>query len=100
VRRDDPRFTSTASSPSRARPANLSGIDGRTDLAVKTVVQQAFVEVDEQGTVAAAATGASGGVLLGGPGPVVIDSPFVFLIRDRKNGSVLFMGRVVDPRGT
>jgi serpin B len=80
--------------------ADLSGIDGAHDLSVSAVVQQAFVEVDEQGTVAAAATAAVVCQCLGGSEPltVQIDQPFVFLIRDVHTGSILFMGRVLDPR--
>jgi serpin B len=80
--------------------ADLSGIDGAMDLYVSFVVQQALVEVDEQGTVAAAATGGGGaeGAVIVSPPLVVIDKPFMFLIRDVKNGSILFMGRVEDPR--
>jgi serpin B len=79
--------------------ANLSGMDGAMDLYVATVVQQAIVEVDETGTVAAAATAA--GVSASAfeePTTVTIDQPFLFLIRDTKNGSILFMGQVQDPR--
>jgi serpin B len=77
--------------------ADLSGMDGAKDLYVKFVVQQALVEVDEQGTVAAAAT--AGGVeTLSAEVPAQINRPFVFLIRDTKSGSILFMGRVEDPR--
>ncbi|MGH7269949.1 MAG: serpin family protein, partial [Polyangiaceae bacterium] len=77
--------------------ANLSGMDGRMDLFVHVVVQQALIHVDEEGTIAASATaaGAQPGVA---PTPVVIDQPFLFLIRDTKSGSILFMGRVEDPR--
>jgi serpin B len=77
--------------------ADLSGFDGATDLFLSDVVQQAFVEVDESGTVAAAATGGVGGGALG-YASAAIDSPFLFLIRDTKNGSILFMGQVLDPR--
>jgi serpin B len=82
-----------------AGTADLSGIDGKKDLFVDLVVQQAFVEVDEQGTVAAAATGASVSLKASvGPEVVLIDHPFLFLIRATKTGSLLFMGRVEDPR--
>jgi serpin B len=82
-----------------AGTANLSGIDGELDLYVSAVVHQATIEVDESGTLATAATGAVGGCLiLEPPSPVHIDSPFLFLIRDTKNGSILFMGQVEDPR--
>jgi serpin B len=83
--------------------ANLSGMDARMDLYVSTVVQQALVEVDEQGTVAAAATAATVvAAQCGGCGgvPLVlrIDQPFLFLIRDTQSGGILFMGHVTDPR--
>jgi serpin B len=79
--------------------ADLSGIDGGMDLYVALVVQQAFVEVDEQGTVAAAATGAGVSLKTAVETPTVaIDHPFLFLVRDTQTGSILFMGRVEDPR--
>jgi serpin B len=83
--------------------ANLSGVDGKMDLYVSAVVEQALVEVDEQGTVAAGATAVvvSRAVCTncgGDPLVLSIDQPFVFLIRDTQSGSVLFVGRVTDPR--
>jgi serpin B len=80
--------------------ANLSGMDGQMDLFVSAVVQQAIVEVDESGTVAAAATAAtvSSASFVSTPPLVAIDRPFLFLIRDTRNGSILFMGQVEDPR--
>jgi serpin B len=81
--------------------ANLSGMDGQMDLSVGQVVHQAQVEVDEQGTIATAATAVD---VCGNCGAVqempmvVIDHPFLFLIRDTRTSSILFMGRVQDPR--
>jgi serpin B len=61
------------------------------------VLHQAYVAVDELGTEAAAATAAAV-ALRGGPPPVFrADHPFVYLIRERRTGSVLFLGRVVNP---
>jgi serpin B len=80
--------------------ANLSGMDGLMDLSIGQVVHQAQVEVDEQGTVAAAATGVevcNCSVVIEPP-MVLINRPFLFLIRDTNTGSILFMGRVEDPR--
>lgn len=77
--------------------ADLSGIDGRRDLFVQAVFHQAFIDVNEEGTEAAAATSISYSSL-GGPSLYValsIDHPFIFLIRDRQTGLVLFMGKVV-----
>ncbi|MHC4769385.1 MAG: serpin family protein, partial [Planctomycetota bacterium] len=77
--------------------ADFSGMNGRRyDLFISLVVHEAFIEVDEQGTEAAAATG----IVMkrgGRPRAFVADHPFLFLIRDRETGSVLFLGRVVDP---
>lgn len=81
--------------------ANFAGMDGRPDwLYIGAALHKAFVEVNEAGTEAAAATGV---VMLarGLPQtPVTFraDRPFLFLIRDNETGSILFMGQVVDPR--
>jgi len=78
--------------------ADLSGIDGRRDLYVAWVIHQTYVRVDEEGTEAAGATAV--GVKLTAYMPsktFVADHPFIFLIRDRETGLVLFIGRVVDP---
>jgi serpin B len=79
--------------------ADFSGIDGAMDLYVKLVVQQALIEVDEEGTVAVAATssGTESGSAEELPLPLHIDHPFLFLLRDVGTGSILFMGRVEDP---
>ncbi len=81
--------------------ADLSGIDGNTTrpLFIQSVFHKAFVQVDEEGTEAAAATAvvvAPTG-LPRPPKEVVADHPFLFLIRDTGSGMVLFMGRVNDP---
>ena len=82
--------------------ADLSGITDEPGLFVGAVVHEAFVSVAEQGTEAAAATavemGDSG--LERPPLEFKVDRPFVWLIRDRETGTILFMGRVVDPRST
>ncbi|MBI5833953.1 MAG: serpin family protein [Armatimonadetes bacterium] len=79
--------------------ADLSGIDGRRDLAISDVLHKAYVRIDETGTEAAAATA----VVIGAtsaPGDHVtltIDRPFLLVLRDRPTGAVLFLGRVADP---
>jgi serpin B len=77
--------------------ADFSGINGRPhDLFISLVVHEAFVEVNEQGTEAAAATGVT--MKRGGrPLTFLADHPFIFLIRDSESGSVLFLGRIVRP---
>jgi serpin B len=69
---------------------------------VGQVRQRAFVEVNEKGTEAAAVSAVEAVSLSAAPRkPVPVfaaDRPFAFLIRDRKTGTVLFVGRVADPR--
>ncbi len=80
--------------------ADFSGMTGNKDLFISAVIHKAFVDVNEEGTEAAAATA---GVMalerVPAPPPVFrADHPFLFLIRDRRTGSILFMGRVVNPQ--
>jgi len=81
--------------------ADFSGMDGQRDLFISAVVHKAFVDVNEEGTEAAAATGVvmrSMAVMRPRPTPVFrADHPFIFLIRDTRSGSILFLGRMVDP---
>jgi len=80
--------------------ANFAGIDGRTDrLYLGAVLHKAFVEVNEEGTEAAAATAiVMPARALPEPPPVFrADHPFLFFILDRESGSVLFIGRLTDP---
>jgi len=79
--------------------ADLSGMTGKKDLFISDVIHKAFVAVDEAGTEAAAATGAFAQItsaMFGNP-DVVIDRPFIFIIRDKPSGQILFIGRVLDP---
>lgn len=68
---------------------------------LRDVVQKAFIIVDEQGTEAAAATvGMSGvGDIPPEPERFYVDHPFLFMIRDKVTGAVLFVGRVTEPQG-
>jgi serpin B len=78
--------------------ADFSGIDGTRDLFISAVVHKAYVAVDEEGTEAAAATaGAIEVTMLQRTAVFRADHPFVFLIRDNRSGSILFMGRLADP---
>lgn len=79
----------------RAEAADFSGMDGARDLFLSAVVHKAFVEVNEEGTEAAAATG--GTMSLTSFSGFIADHPFLFLIRDNITGSILFLGRVIDP---
>lgn len=80
--------------------ADLSGMTGNRDLVIKEVVHKAYVGVDEAGTEAAAASGVVVGTTSIGPTGVdlTIDRPFIFLIRDVKTGTILFIGRVMNPK--
>jgi serpin B len=79
--------------------ADFSGMDGTKDLFISVLVHKAWAQVNEQGTEAAAAT--VGGVttsVAGGGNPIFrADHPFIFFIRDIQSGSLLFMGRLLDP---
>ncbi len=81
-------------------PANFAGMDGTRDLFISDVVHKAFVDVNEEGTEAAAATAvivAAGAAAPSRPVNMTIDRPFIYLIRDRGTGEVLFIGRVLNP---
>jgi len=88
-----------------ANRADFSGMTGKRDpstgsgqaLYIAHVVHKAFVAVDEMGTEAAAATGI-GMEVTSLPTVLTLDRPFVFVIRDGETGTVLFAGRVLDPR--
>jgi serpin B len=77
--------------------ADFSGMDGSMNLSIGAVVHKAFVEVGEEGTEAAAAT-AVGIRATSLPQPFVVDRSFLFLIRENSTGTILFIGRVTDPR--
>ncbi len=77
--------------------ADFAGMTGKPDLHISNVVHQAVVAVDELGTEAAAATGITMEIV-SMPVEVRADRPFVFVIWDRPTNTILFMGRVVDPR--
>jgi serpin B len=80
--------------------ADFSGMTGKKDLFISAVVHKAFVEVNEEGTEAAAATGVGMKLTAAMPQePPVFraDHPFLFLIRENQTGSILFLGRVADP---
>ncbi|MFA6338614.1 MAG: serpin family protein [Candidatus Paceibacterota bacterium] len=82
--------------------ADLSGMDGTRSLVIKTVIHQAFVDVNEEGTEAAAATGVgvSETSVQIPQQPIIFraDHPFIFVIQDNDNGNILFLGRVIDPK--
>ncbi|MFA5400972.1 MAG: serpin family protein [Dehalococcoidia bacterium] len=79
--------------------ADFSGMTGNRELVISRVIHKAFVEVDEVGTEAAAATAVvmRATAMPVEPMEVTVDRPFIFVIRDIQTGSVIFIGRVVNP---
>jgi len=81
-------------------PADFSGMTGKKDLFIAKVIHKAFVEVNEKGTEAAAATAVVMHLAVAMPSKTKVfraDHPFLFLIRDNRTGSILFIGRVMNP---
>jgi serpin B len=83
--------------------ADFSGMTGKKDLYINQVIHQAYIDVTESGTEAAAATAV---LMVAGslppqdkPKPKIFnaDHPFIFLIQERNSGNILFMGRMIDP---
>jgi serpin B len=88
----------TADFSGMANPANYED-----ELYISDCFHEAFVEVDEEGTEAAAATAVVMGSRGGAPQPPAAfraDHPFLFMIRDLESGTILFLGRVNDPRSS
>lgn len=81
--------------PGAADFSRMSSTAGR-QLVISRVVQKSFVEVNEEGTEATAATSVEI-VETSMPPGVRIDRPFLFAIRERFSGTILFMGKIVDP---
>jgi serpin B len=82
--------------PYEADFTRLSPSEGRR-LYIDEVRQKTFVDVSEEGTEAAAVTSVGIGIV-SLPPTVRIDRPFVFALRERISGAILFLGKVVDPR--
>ena len=103
-----PRFTTTSSfnlvnelkslgmTSAFGGAADFSGMDGTKNLFLSDVFHKTFVEVNEAGTEAAAVN-----LVLartkGMDDRFIVDHPFIFLIRDNGSGSILFLGRIIDP---
>ena len=82
--------------------ADFSGMDGTRQLYISGIFHKAWVEVNEEGTEAAAATATTVTALsiarpLAPPPVFRADHPFIFLIRDTRSGSLLFLGRLAQP---
>jgi serpin B len=78
--------------------ADFSGMDGSRDLYISQVMHKAFVDVDESGTEAAAATGVAISLsAIQETTTVNVDRPFMFFIYEPGHGTILFAGRVLNP---
>jgi len=84
--------------------ADFSGITGSPDLKIDAVIHQTFLDVDEKGTEAAAATAITMMLTSAMPGPpppppfeFKADRPFLFMLRDMRTGLILFIGRHAEP---
>jgi serpin B len=81
--------------------ADFSGMSPEKGLYIEAVIHKAFVDVNKEGTEAAAASAV---VMecrgrLRGPAVFRADHPFLFLIRDNRTGGILFLGRLMKPQG-
>lgn len=81
--------------------ADFSGMTGNKDLKISKVIHKSFIDVNEEGTEAVAATAVVVRIKSAPPSRNILraDHPFMFLIRDNESGLVLFMGNVYNPSG-
>ncbi len=82
-----------------AEKADFSGMTGKTDLMISSVLHQATIDVNEEGTEAAAATAVVVGVtsMPGQSYTIRLDKPFIYVIYETTTNTITFMGRVVNP---
>jgi len=84
--------------------ADFSKMTGNKDLIISKVIHKAFIDLNEEGTEAAAATAVimsvRGAMMPEQEKRFVADHPFLFLIRDVRTGSILFMGRMMNPEAS
>ncbi|RPI79443.1 MAG: hypothetical protein EHM41_23855 [Chloroflexi bacterium] len=80
--------------------ADFSGIAGNRDLFISAALHKANITVDEEGTEAAAATViavAESAMEIREPIEMIVDRPYIFAIIDQETGSILFLGRTLNP---
>jgi serpin B len=79
--------------------ADFTNIDKRGQLYISEVKHKTYVQVDEEGTEAAAVTSVGVGTTSIGPNTVMrVDRPFIFVIRENNSGTILFIGKIVEPK--
>lgn len=81
-----------------ASTSDLSKINGKHNLMVSSVIQKTFIEVNEEGSEAAAATGAVVFKKAAIGRKIILDRPFMFFIRDNQHNMTLFAGIINDPK--
>ena len=79
--------------------ADFTRMRPERDLFISEVMHKAWVDVNEEGTEAAAATSVGIGTTAE-PSPILVDRPFLFAIRERFSGTILFLGRIMNPAAT
>jgi len=83
------------------RAADFSAMTGKRDFWISAAIHKAYIDVNEEGTEAAAATGiVMRSMAMAREQPPIVfraDHPFLFMIRDNRSGGILFMGRLTDP---
>jgi serpin B len=82
-----------------AQKADFSGMTGKPDLMISSVLHQATIDVNEEGTEAAAATAVAMSVtsMPGQSYTIRLDKPFIYVIYETTTNTITFMGRVVNP---
>ena len=70
----------------------------RMSCTCRPLLHMAFIAVDERGTEAGAATGATATIKGQADVAFVVDRPFAYLLRDRASNTILFQGHVTQPR--
>jgi serpin B len=86
--------------PDKADFTGMADLGGSVPLYVSKVIHKAYVDVNEEGTEAAAATAVVAATPMAAPRKPIefrADRPFLFLIRDVRHGTILFLGRLTDP---
>jgi serpin B len=92
-----PAFKALGMTDAFTGAADFSGIFGAPDICISDIIHKAFISVDEKGTEAAAATAVIFIETSGFSPSFIANRPFLFVIRDRLTGVILFMGRILDP---
>ncbi|NWV37555.1 IPSP inhibitor, partial [Grantiella picta] len=77
--------------------ADLSGISGNHNLQVSQAIHKALLEVDEAGTEAVGATGVISNRVFYPSVSIKFNRPFIIFISDKQTGTILFMGKIVNP---